>query len=167
MPSEVQEKLIAAYDRMMGRLQQAIERAEKEAVPTLEKNLANAKEKAVELGELTREEADRVAAYLKRDLDDAADYLDDTRSEFSDWLKFESSLLESKAGEWFQQVADQSKLEWDKLRRQAREAEFYHSGEITGPGSLRCTACEQVLHFKKTGHIPPCPKCHQTRFARP
>jgi hypothetical protein len=166
MPNDVQEKLVAAYDRMMERLHHAIEQAESKTRPSLEKNLANAKDKAIELGELTREEADRVAAYLKRDLDDAADYLVETRAEFSDWLKFESSLLESKAGEWFAQVADQTRLEWDNLKRQARESEFYHSGEVTGPGSLSCTACGQTLNFKMTGHIPPCPKCHQTRFPR-
>ncbi|PCI18096.1 MAG: hypothetical protein COB62_07115, partial [Piscirickettsiaceae bacterium] len=34
------------------------------------------------------------------------------------------------------------------------------------PGTLECIACKQTLNFKKTGHIPPCPKCHKTEFKR-
>jgi len=68
--------------------------------------------------------------------------------------------------QWFSQVADHTRLEWANLERQAREADLYHSGELTGPGTLTCCACSQTLNFKKTGHIPPCPKCHTTRFSR-
>jgi len=40
------------------------------------------------------------------------------------------------------------------------------SGEITSAGSLRCHACHYEVHFKKTGRIPPCPKCHKTEFSK-
>jgi len=40
------------------------------------------------------------------------------------------------------------------------------SGEITSAGSLKCNACEYEMHFKKTGRIPPCPKCHKTEFTK-
>ena len=49
---------------------------------------------------------------------------------------------------------------------QAREASFYHTGEVTGPGTLVCVECGKELHFHKAGHIPPCPGCRGTRYQR-
>ncbi|MDQ6988827.1 MAG: isocitrate/isopropylmalate family dehydrogenase [Mariprofundaceae bacterium] len=40
------------------------------------------------------------------------------------------------------------------------------SGEITSAGSLQCNACAYAMNFKKTGRIPPCPKCHKTEFTK-
>ncbi len=156
MNKPIQDKLIHAYDQMMERIHSTVEHAEKQTLPNLEEQLKKAQEKAVELGELTRDEAEKVASYLKRDLDDVSVYLRDTQAEFSEWLSFESTLVESKIGDWLSLVADKTKLEWTKLNLQAIRAKLYHSGEVTGPGTLQCTACEQSLNFKKTGHIPPC-----------
>ncbi len=49
----------------------------------------------------------------------------------------------------------------------ARQAVGYHAGEITGPGTLVCTARGGELHLPQSGHIPPCPKCHGLYFKRP
>jgi len=166
MNNPVQDKLLQAYDKMVQRLHDAVERAEKLAIPTIDENLKQAQEKAVELGELTREEASKVASYLKRDLEDVSAYLQETKKEFSEWLSFESGLIEGKIGDWINLVADKTKLEWDKLSLDAIKGTLYHSGEVTGLGTLECINCKQTLHFKKTGHIPPCPKCHKTEFKR-
>jgi len=40
------------------------------------------------------------------------------------------------------------------------------SGEITSAGTLICTACGHEIHKKKTGRVPPCPKCHATEFKK-
>ncbi|MDQ6955909.1 MAG: hypothetical protein Q9M21_01810, partial [Mariprofundaceae bacterium] len=31
---------------------------------------------------------------------------------------------------------------------------------------LTCKDCGHSMHFKKTGRIPPCPKCHKTDFMK-
>ncbi|AFT67699.1 MAG: Zn finger protein HypA/HybF involved in hydrogenase expression [Cycloclasticus pugetii] len=166
MNNSIQDKLLQAYDKMMQRLHDTVERAEKIAIPTLSENLKHAQEKAVELGELTKEEASKVADYLKRDLEDASAYLQTTKKEFSDWLSFESNLIEGKIGDWTHSVVDKAKLEWENLNLDTIKGTLYHSGELTGPGTLECTQCKQTLNFKKTGHIPPCPTCHKTEFKR-
>ena len=166
MNNPIQDKLLHAYDTMTKRLHDAVEHAEKQTIPNVEEHLKDAKEKAIELGELTMEEADKVGGYLKRDLDDVSAYLQETKEEFSEWLSFESTLVEGKVGEWLNLVADKTKIEWDMLNIQAIKGKLYHSGEVTGPGTLECIVCEQTLNFKKTGHIPPCPKCHKTEFKR-
>ncbi len=166
MTTPIQDKLIHAYDLMLERVHATIEHAEKKAIPNIEEQLKIAQQKAIELGELSKEEADKVANYLKRDLQDISEYMQETQSQFSDWLSFEASILESKMFDWLNLVADQTKVQWNQFNEQARKSQQYHSGEITGPGTLECIACQQVLHFKKTGHIPPCPKCHGTGFKR-
>jgi len=166
MNNPIQDKLLQAYDTMLERLHTAVEQVETKTLPSIEEQLKHAQEKAIELGELTRDEAEKVAEYVQRDVDDISIYLEETKAEFSDWLSFESTLLESKIGDWLNLVADKTKLEWDKIKLQAVKSQLYHSGEITGSGTLECIACGQTLHFKKTGHIPPCPKCHKTEFKR-
>jgi len=166
MNNPIQDKLLDAYDTMIERLHDTVEKAEKLAIPTIDQNLQQAKEKAVELGELTREEANKISGYLKRDIDDISVYLEETQEEFSQWLAFESTLVEGKMGDWLNIVADKTKLQWDKLSFDAVKAQLYRSGEITGPGTLECIACKQTMRFKKAGHIPPCPKCHKTEFKR-
>jgi len=166
MNNPIQDKLLHAYDTMLERLHDAVDHAEKKTLPSIEEQLKHVKEKSIELGELTRDEADKVAGYLKRDVEDASLYLQETKAEFSDWLTFESGLIESKIGDWLKLVADKTVLEWDKIKLQGLKSPLYHSGEVTGPGTLECIACGQTLNFKKTGHVPPCPKCHKTEFKR-
>lgn len=162
----IEEKLVDAYNTMMKRIHTTIDKAEENAIPTLEHNLEEAEMRAIELGELTREEAEKVTGYLKRDVEEAARYLQETGDEFSSWIQFDYALIEDAVKEAFMNVADQTKLQLEQLNEKAAEANGYHTGEITGIGTLVCENCGEKLHFKKTGHIPPCPKCHGTHFKR-
>ncbi|MFQ5468806.1 MAG: zinc ribbon-containing protein [Gammaproteobacteria bacterium] len=163
-----QEKHLHAYDRMMERVRAAIQDFEKEAGPVLGHVIDIAKDKSVELGEVTREEAEKIGAYLKRDIEDAAEYLASPNAkELADWFKFDIDQIEDRLLEMFTSVADSTKVELMALEERARQGGEYHTGEITGIGTLECTQCGQQIHFKTTGHIPPCPHCHQTGFVRP
>ncbi len=53
-----------------------------------------------------------------------------------------------------------------KFADKADHALTCKSGEITSAGRLECKACGYEMHFKKTGRIPPCPKCHKTEFKK-
>lgn len=160
-------KLIEAYNRMMAQVRQTAEEAGREVRPAMTHLVESAKEKAVELGELTRDEAEKVGEWLRRDIEDAADYLaGDEARDLIDWLKFDIRLVEERLLEIFTSVADKTRLELIELQRAAERASEYHTGEITGIGALKCKGCGQEMHFHATGHIPPCPKCHGTRFDR-
>lgn len=156
-----------AYERMLERAMRDYREVKHKTAPVLHQMIDAARDKAVELEELSREEADKVAKYLKRDLTDAAEYLQESGEEFRDWLGFEVLLLEEKLGDLFMQAADKTTLELLQLRENlARTAEF-HTGEVSGPGTLVCSECGENLVFHKPGKIPPCPKCHATVFKRP
>lgn len=160
------DRLAAAYDRILQEVHDAIESAKENSLPGLKEYLNDAREKMVELGELTREEADKVAGYVERDMKDAANYLLETGEQLSAWWRFDVQQVENRMLEMFTSVADQTKLELEKLAQRASGTTLYHTGEVTGPGTLVCTGCGKEMHFRKTGHIPPCSGCKGTDFRR-
>ncbi|MCP4043374.1 MAG: zinc ribbon-containing protein, partial [Gammaproteobacteria bacterium] len=156
----------AAYNRMLERVKSAIDHAEKDTLPRIHDRIEDAKEKAVELGELTQEEAQKIGDYLRRDLGDAAKFMTRTGSELHEWLSFDIELIEDRLRGLFEQMVDQTRMELDKLAMNAWKSEHLNTGEITAMGTLRCTSCGKEMRFQGTGHIPPCPKCHNTSFSR-
>ncbi len=162
-----EEKLIHGYNRMMARVKAALEQMGEKTGPRLREAIEHAKEKAVELEELTEEEAQRIGEYLRRDIEAAANYLaSEEVQELRDWFRIDVELIERQLLDMFLSVADQTKLDMLKFQEQLEEASEYHTGEITGPGALACLNCGEILHFHRTSRIPPCPKCHGTVFTR-
>lgn len=161
------DRLVEAYEKMLERVNDGMDTATHRTAPALRHALERARESAVELGELTREEAERIAGYLERDVRDAAHYLADTGEELRTWFRFDLRLLEERLFDLFAQVADQTSLQLREWAEAARRAAVYRTGEVTGQGSLACVACGHELHFSRPGHIPPCPACQGTEFRRP
>jgi len=165
MKQEQNNHLIDAYERMLERAGALIHDAEAQ-IPVLQKSLEEAKKSAIELGELSKEEASKIADYIKRDAQDAAQYLNYSGKELKDWLRIDAQLVEAKVLDLFSTLADQTRIELDKLAEQAHHSNDYFTGDITSPGSLECLNCGQTMQFHKTSRIPPCPKCHKTGFHR-
>ena len=160
------DRLVGAYESMLERVNEAAETAEQKTVPWLRETLLDAREKAVELGELTREEAEKVASYVERDLHEAASFLANTGQEFRDWLSFDWQLMQNRMLDMFAGMADQTSQALKGFADQARDASEYHTGEIAAPGVFECIVCGEEIHFEQTGRIPPCPKCKATAFRR-
>jgi hypothetical protein len=156
-----------AYETMLERSASEFHKLEEKSGPALHRLIDKARARAVELEELSEEEAARVAEYLKRDLADANFYLSEKGKEFRDWLGFEDSLLAAELTDMFLSAADPSIVEMHELELKLAAESVYKTGEITGPGTLICDECGEVLHFHRAGHIPPCAKCHGTTFRRP
>jgi polyhydroxyalkanoate synthesis regulator phasin len=160
------DKMVDAYERMLKRTHEALKHAEEETVPAVREMLEKTRDNMVELGELTREEAAKVATYVERDIKDAAGYIAETGEDLRNWWRFDFNLMEERMLEMFSTVADQTSVQLRNWAELARQASKYHTGEITGPGTLTCTACGEEISLHKTGRIPPCPKCHATEFKR-
>lgn len=159
------DRLVGAYEKMLERVQTGWDRAG-HGVPSLGHALDQAREKAVELEELTREEADKIAEYLERDIKNAAAFLAEGETTLSSWLRFDLELIEERLRDLLVSVADKTRLELETLAEEAQFADLYCTGEISGPGTLVCQQCGQEMHFHAAGHIPPCPTCHATEFRR-
>jgi len=161
-----EERLTEAYNKMLARVRERMEEMEKDARPVLHKAVDNAKETATELGELSREEAEKVAQYLRRDLEDAGDFLSRTGRDLGGWLRFDTELVERGLLDMFMHVADRTRVELQEFSARAEALGEWHTGEISAIGTLECKSCGEKLHFHRTGHIPPCPKCHGTTYRR-
>ena len=125
----------------------------------------SAKDTAVDLKELSRDEAERIAYYLRRDVEDAASHARQTRKEFREWLRFDVALIEDRLLGFLEPLVDHCRVELDRLAMEA-EVAGWHTGEIVSPGTLFCDACGQEIHLHRISHIPPCPKCKATVFHR-
>jgi zinc ribbon family protein len=159
--------LIEAYNQMMGRVKDSIDKAEANTMPTLQKAIEQAKDQAIHLGEVTLEEAEEIGNYIKRDVNDAAEYLMETSHEFSEWLMLDIDIIEQKVVELFLSVADKTRIELEQLSHPACNIiTEYKSGEITGPGTLICMNCEKLIQFSTTGSIPECSECGGKTFKR-
>ncbi len=158
--------LPSAYRQMLERARAAFGQAEHGAGRRLQDWIAEAKDRAVALGELSREEAERVGDYLRRDLVDAAEYLTQTGGELRDWLRFDLALVEDRLRELFAGMVDETRLELARIAEAARAADVLRTGEVTGFGTLRCIECGLEVEFKEPAGIPPCPRCGAGRFLR-
>ncbi|MCU7958503.1 MAG: zinc ribbon-containing protein [gamma proteobacterium symbiont of Bathyaustriella thionipta] len=165
---DLNEKLVQGYESMLASIVSLTRETEETALPALKELTAKAHEKAVELGELSREEADKVSRFLQRDILDAAHFLEESSQDFKTWLKFDIKQAETRLLDAFLSVADRTRTrtELAGFNRNTSPQEEYHTGEICGAGTLTCVQCGKELHFKKPGHIPPCPACKGTLFKR-
>jgi len=159
------EKLTQAYDNMMEHLHALYEQASGES-NNMQHMIEEARDKIAETDNLSREEAEKVSAWLKRDLQNAGEYLKSEQHELADWLHMDIELIEWSLMDMFLHVADPTTLALMKFEAETKANSEYHTGQITGAGTLVCTECGEVLHFKKSGHIPPCPKCRHTVYTR-
>ncbi len=155
-------KLTEAYNLMLERSRETM----KDTQSGVRHAIDTAMEKATELGELSREEAELVSIYVMRDLEDAASFINTNSKELRDWLRFDLEVVENALVDRFAQMVDHTREELLKLEIRANALGEWKSGEITGIGTLQCKSCGELLHFHQTGHIPPCPKCHGTTFRR-
>ena len=150
----------------MERVRKFIDEANDELTPKLHYAIESAKEKAAELGELTREEAEIIGEYVKRDLSDAGKYVADQGSEFADWFRFDVSLVEERLFDLLSQIVNDSQVELQALAERAQQENIWLANEITGPGTLECLSCGKIVHFHETTKIPKCSQCGHTRFHR-
>ena len=163
---EIAEKLEHAYKQLLEDSKEVLDVTRKEAKPAVLDAIDKGKEKLAEITELTAEEIDKVSDFVIRDINDAAEYIAVGERELGDWLRIDALLIEDKFLEAFSHMVDHTQVALAEIAENANRATQWHTGEITGPGLLVCSACGEELHFHKPGHIPPCPKCHATEYVR-
>ncbi|OOY35425.1 zinc ribbon-containing protein [Solemya velum gill symbiont] len=163
-PHDMVDAIGVAYERM---LERAIENSHKISDRSghfMHDAVDKAHERAVELNELTKDESERVAEYLKRDVEDAARYLQDTGDDLKHWLGFEREVFSDHILSLFAQAADQTTLALKELSNKARSN--YETDDVVAPGIFVCSECGHRTQIKKAGVLPPCSECMGTIFTR-
>jgi len=108
--------LTSAYNQMMKTMHQSFEQDESNEV-SLQSALDLAKHQAVHHGELSAEEAYEIGEYIKRDINDAAEYMMETSTEFYDWMMLDIEVIERKVVKLFLTVADYTRVELELFGR--------------------------------------------------
>jgi hypothetical protein len=170
--------LISAYNLMMKEMQNAFVKTNPVDM-SLQKALEMAKHQAIHLGEVSAEEAHELSKYIKRDINDAAEYMMETSAEFYDWLMLDIEVVERKVMDMFLSVADHTRIELEQFKQEKtsstlspaeqnskNQPPLYKSGEITGPGTLICERCGEVNPFISSDEITDCKKCGNSYFIR-
>jgi NADH pyrophosphatase NudC (nudix superfamily) len=161
-------RLIKGYDKVTRKIHDMLVDNSGFSEDWLKNSLYKVQDEAIALKELSKLEAQQISNWFKRDLRAIASFIGDTRQEIKDWLPVELKAEENYLYRHLISVADKTTVELLALKDQTNFAAFeaWHTGEVAGAGILQCSDCGNKLHFKKTGHIPPCPKCHKSTFAR-
>jgi isocitrate dehydrogenase len=124
--------------------------------------LNKAHEQLSALGEFSAEEGEKLKQYLSRDLDQTisdAQHLGEEAKE-----RFHPARLGAGALSSLVAVLEFTGNALRSLSDKAKETLSYKTGEMTSAGTLTCRECGQTVQLKKTGHVPPCPKCNGTLF---
>jgi len=158
--------LSSAYETMYEHVAGGLDKAKNKSGALINELVDEAEEKISDLEDITEEDAKKLATWLKRDLDDAINFVAETEYALTDWLGFETALIKASFINALLETADPTTLALLRMKENAHEPYVYSTGEITGFGTLICDECGEKLHFHEAGKIPPCPKCHETSFHR-
>ena len=131
---------------------------------SVDEALKKAGEEIAAGGDFTREQAEKIGNYIRRDLSQVGRKLKQSRDtvitaaephRLAVGVQSGLSRLLNTAADALSDIADRSE----------KSLEF-HTGEVTSPGTLTCKACEKEMRLKSTVRIPPCPSCHKTTFRK-
>jgi predicted Zn-ribbon and HTH transcriptional regulator len=160
------DKLVDGYDTLMEQLSAWVEKTDENAGPLLVNGLHDAEQFMHDLGKWSSEEIDLLSRYVKRDIHDISQNLEQQNKTLIEWLQFDVKQVEEGVLEILSSMTDKTRVELDKINHLAATANIWHTGEVTSVGTISCKKCGTELHYHKAGRIPPCPKCHNTEFIR-
>jgi hypothetical protein len=164
MPMSNDDKDVRNFEALASKTKEQLAKSKEQSAQWLHKAIDTAAEQLEKAGEFTKEEGGRAKEFLKRDLEA-------TREDFAnasarvkralDPHRLGSGMM-SLTSHLFESLGDKFK-EWS---HKTEEVLVFHTGQVTGPGTLTCTDCGTQMHPAGTGRIPPCPKCHKTEFRK-
>lgn len=107
--------LISAYNQMIHEMHDAFEQTGSGYI-SLQKALEVSKQKVLRNCDVSAEEAYEIGEFIKRDINDAAEYMMENRADFFDWLSLDIEVIERKIIDMFLAVADNTRLELERIR---------------------------------------------------
>ncbi len=102
--------LTCAYNQMICAMRDAFDQDDANDM-SLQKALDLAKHQSVHRGELSAEEAHEIGECIKRDINDAAEFMMETSADFYDWMMLDIEIMERKVVKLFLTVADYTRIE--------------------------------------------------------
>ena len=82
----------------------------------MQKALEESKRTVLNRCEVSAEEIYEIGEFIKRDINDAAEYMMENSADFFDWLSLDIEVIERKVIDLFLAVADSTRLELERYR---------------------------------------------------
>lgn len=148
---------VGLYEKLASRTADLLDEGKK----TFDEALKKAKEELSNAGDFSREQADKLGEYVRRDLKANAD-----KAKVAVKKAVEPQRLAAGVQSAFSRILTTTAETLTELAERSEKTLEYKTGEITSPGTLTCKDCDAEMHMTKTTRIPPCPKCHKTIFRK-
>jgi len=149
------------YDALADKFHEEFENAAENTSEIAKKAMDKARKKLTEAGQFTEEKGEKLKEFLENDLARVAQGISKGAKE-----KLNPSRLGTGALASMSKLLHKTSEALSHFAEKADSSLTCKSGEITSAGKLVCKACGHAMNFKKTGRIPPCPKCHKTEFTK-
>ncbi|MDX8381426.1 MAG: hypothetical protein R8M14_04875 [Ghiorsea sp.] len=151
----------AQYDALAEKFKEEFESATDNTVEITKKALEKARQKLTEAGQFTEEKGEKLKTFLEHDLTRLAQEMSKGAK-----AKLNPTRLGTGALASMSKLLHKTGVAISGFADKADASLACKSGEITSAGKLVCNHCGNKMNFKKTGRIPPCPKCHKTEFTK-
>ncbi|MDX8403485.1 MAG: NADP-dependent isocitrate dehydrogenase [Mariprofundaceae bacterium] len=149
------------YDEMAARFKDLFEAGAEKSSEFAQIAMEKAREQLTSAGEVSEEQGQKLKKFLERDFGQLTETLRDEAR-----IKLNPSRLGAGALASISSLLEVAGSALSDAAEKAKQSLSCRSGEITAAGTLTCVSCNHEMHFKKTGRIPPCPKCHKTEFKK-
>jgi isocitrate dehydrogenase len=158
------EKLAQKYDLLASKFKEFYQAGKERSSESMSEALEKAREQLTALGEFSTEQGQELKQYLARDLDQTISDAQKLGEEAKE--KLNPARLGAGALASLSSILELTGNALRTLSDKTKEKLSYKTGEITSAGTLTCQTCRQEVHIKKTGRVPPCPKCSGTLFSK-
>ncbi|PLY01908.1 MAG: hypothetical protein C0622_06255 [Desulfuromonas sp.] len=151
---------VSLYEKFISRTEELIDSGRK----NFDEALKKAGEELTAAGNFTREQADKVSAFVKRDVRHAIDHAEKTGENIKEAV--DPKRVAAGAQSLFARILSSAAGTLNEWAQKSEQQVEFKTGEVTSPGTLTCKNCGEQLHMKKTARIPPCPACHMTLYRK-
>ncbi|GAV21184.1 isocitrate dehydrogenase [Mariprofundus micogutta] len=149
------------YDLLAARFKELFEAGAEKSGEVAQATMEKAREQLTAAGTFSEAQGKNLKAFLERDFSQMANTMRNEAKE-----KLNPSRVSAGALSSLSALLTVAGSALTSIAERTQKAVSCRSGEITSAGTLTCNACDHELHFKKTGRVPPCPKCHSTEFTK-
>lgn len=151
---------VSLYQKLADRTAELLDEGRK----TLDEALKKARDEIASSGDYTREQAEKVGAYLRRDLTEVGKKAQQARDSVLQAVEPHRVVAGVQSG--LSKLLTTAADVLTELAGKSEQILEFKTGEVTSPGTLTCKDCGKEMHFKTTVRIPPCPQCHKTVFRK-
>ncbi|MDX8391509.1 MAG: NADP-dependent isocitrate dehydrogenase [Mariprofundaceae bacterium] len=149
------------YDQLAARFTELFESGAGKTSEFAHSALDKAREQLTAAGAFSEDQGQKLKTFMERDFSMMATSMRDEAKERFDPARLGAGAMASISG----LLHGASSLLTDAANRADKNLHC-RSGEIISAGTLVCSQCGHEIHKKKTGRVPPCPKCHATDFKK-